>query len=85
VPSILIEEDSGREARRFFFRLNLPKPLNLVELKVRCEPLSLFFGCLIFDGTTSVRPLGVLVPSILIEEDSGREARRVIFRLNPKP
>jgi hypothetical protein len=31
-----------------------------------------------------VCPLGVSVPSILIEEDSGREARRVGFCPNPK-
>jgi hypothetical protein len=68
--------------RRGYF---LVQTLNFrVEVeKVRRDPLLLFL-VFDFDGTTSVVSPWCLVPSILIEEVSGREARRVIFRLNPK-
>jgi hypothetical protein len=60
LPSILIEEDSGREARRVIFRLN---NLNFgLRLESRCEPLFLFVGF----RRVPLRscPLIVLVPSI---------------------
>jgi hypothetical protein len=73
----LIEEDSGREARIFF----PSKTLNFrVEVeKVRCEPLSLFLVVGFRRDHFWSCPLGVLVPSILIEEDSGREARGIFL------
>jgi hypothetical protein len=61
------------------FRLNLNQTLGLRLKKSRCEPLS-FFWLLDFVGPLRSCPLGVLA-GILIEEDSGREASRVIFRL----
>jgi hypothetical protein len=80
--AFLIEEDSGREARRLFFRLTLnPETLGVEVEKVRCEPLSLFFWLLDFDGTTSVvSPLVSLCRAFFLsEEDSGREAGEGYF------
>jgi hypothetical protein len=68
--AFLIEEDSGREARRVFFRSKPQTPNFRVEVEKQGASLFLLFLLFDFDGTTSSVPLVSLCRAFLIEEDS---------------